>query len=46
VGKGEWKKVLSDDKELRRYLVSPVAPGDSYLILTCVLALEMGRRRV
>ena len=25
MGKGEWKKVRSDDKELRRYLVSAVS---------------------
>ena len=35
MGKGEWKKVLSDDKELRRYLVSPAVPGGSHSILTC-----------
>lgn len=34
MGKGEWKKVLSDDKELRRYLVSSAVSGGSYLFLT------------
>jgi hypothetical protein len=42
MGRGEWKKVFSDDKELRRYLVSPYNHGGLCVILTYVLAVEMG----
>lgn len=45
MGKGEWKKVRSDDKELRRYLVSG-SPNRRLLALTHVLAVEMGCGRV
>jgi hypothetical protein len=42
MGRGEWKKVCSNDKELRRYLVSPYDHGDLCVGLTYVLAVEMG----
>lgn len=42
MGKGEWKKVCSDDKELRRYLVSPNHHDGLCVILTNALAVEMG----
>ena len=45
MGKGEWKKVCSDDKELRRYLVSGLF-NCLYPVLTRVLAVEMGRGRI
>jgi len=45
MGKEEWKKVRSDDKELRRYLVSE-SFSRLHLTLTHVPAVEMGRGRV
>ena len=45
MGKEEWKKVCSDDKELRRYLVSGLPLVSRNLALTDVLAVEMGSGR-
>ena len=42
MGKGEWKKVSSDDKELRRYLVSWFILNGPPVALTHILAVEVG----
>ena len=46
MGKGEWKRVTADDKELRRYLVSALPLAVLCVVLTDVSEVEMGRRRV
>ena len=46
MGDGEWKKVCSDDKELRRYLVSGPPLIAQNVPLMHTLAVEVGGGRI